>query len=380
MRCVSSRVHLWRWRDICKIMKLFLFLLIKIFALQSTIISTSSNVEVFLDHGERYHHAEVFYSVANMIKNMYPLYNITFVIYRNYGYQLELNKLYDKYAKSGPIQPFYYRFDEMPWYKPLAGFLKKKNSMSLICNSDKNQKKYWLRVVVTMPKLPGLAKCLAPYANSSKYLFLIHHPTPLSGQGGADGELITWDNAYVASNATTILPLTSRHFSPILMPVPPVPPNCHGPPIFISQGRIGVRTTEEIKWMLETPYNFTIKLMGHTLRRSTNDTRVKYIENSTFVAFHEEFLGAAFLLPLISPTDERTQSYFHGRGSSNLAFGIHFRLRLLSHIAVESAFHNELRSWNHYWYSDRKSFDIALRSALNDYSVWCHSTRSTAWA
>lgn len=187
------------------------------------VLSNSNNVEVFLDHGGHPYHAEVFYSVANLVLQLHPEKNITFVIQSHFGKTEGLFDLFQKYGNRGIINPFNYRFEEMNWYKPLAGRELKK----LICNSDNGQKKFWLRVVVTIANLHGVKSCLLPYANSSKYMFIIHHPTKHSGGGGFDGSIISWTNSYIASNATLISNLSPRHFSPSLLPVPPKHPNCY---------------------------------------------------------------------------------------------------------------------------------------------------------
>lgn len=341
------------------------------------VLVISENVEVFLDHGGHPYHAEVFYCVANLILQLHPSFNITFVINQEYSRQQGLDKLYDKYGRHGPINPFYYRFEEMPWYLPLAG----REYKRLLCNSDENHPKFWLRAVITIANLPGVYNCLYPYANLSNYLFIIHHPTKKSGGGGYDGHILSWTNAYVASNSIPVLQVTGRKFSPALLPLQPIPPNCNKPPIFICQGDPQRRNFAEIEWMLETDHSFLLKLMNRYLARRFNDTRVQHIENSSLLTFHESFLGSAFILPLISPMIEKTRSYFYGRSTSSIAFGVHFHLRFLSHIAVESVFHHELTSRTHYWHDGRKpNFLKVLRSALNDYSRWCNSTEDMAWA
>jgi hypothetical protein len=337
----------------------------------------SRNVEVFLDHGGHPYHAEVFYSVANLVKQLHASHNITFVIETDFAITEGLFELYSKYGKIGSINPFYFRFEKIPWYTPLAG----REHRTLLCNSDSLHSKYWLRVVVTVANLPGVSKCLAPYANSSSYLFIIHHPTSRSGGGGHDGSLLPWSNAYVASNASPIYKLTDRHFSPALLPLSPGRPNCSQPPIFIIQGDPERRNFMEAHWMLETRHNFTLRIMNRYLIRSFNDSRVQYIENSSLLHFHEAFLDAAFLLPLIAPSVGRTRSYFHGRSTSSVAFGAHFRLRFLSHAAVESTFHHEFKSWTHYWHNGSKvGFLKAFGAALRGFSEWCRTSQKQSWA
>lgn len=336
----------------------------------------SKNVEAFLDHGGHPYHAEVFYSVANLVRQLHPSQNITFVIHEDFARSEGLDELYRKYGPTGPINPFYFRFDKIPFYTPLAG----REQRRLLCNSDSLHPKYWLRVVVTVANLPGVSRCLAPYANSSSYLFIIHHPTYRSGGGGHDGLLLSWSNAYVASNALPIYKLTSRHFSPALLPLSPGRPNCSQPPIFIIQGDPERRNFLEVNWMLETPQRFILRIMNRYLVRTIIDHRVQYIENSSLSFFHETFLDAAFLLPLISPLVGRTRSYFYGRSTSSVAFGAHFRLRFLSHTAVKSTFHNELKSWNHYWHDgSRASFLKAFNLALEGFSKWCRNSQTQPW-
>jgi hypothetical protein len=340
-------------------------------------IAQSQNFEVFLDHGGHLYHAEVFYSVAQLVVQLHPSHNITFVINQEFAMSEGLDQLFLAYGARGAIQPFNYRFDKMPWYTPLAG----REYRRLVCHSDATHRKYWLRVIVTIANLPGVDQCLLPYANSSNYIFIIHHPTERSGGGGHDGSIRSWSNAYVASNATMITDLTHRHFSPALLPLQPSVPDCNQPPIFIVQGDPQRRNFIELNWMLATNYSFTIKLMNRYLVRSFKDQRLLYLENSTLLVFHETFLDAAFILPLIAPSYGKTRSYFHGRSTSSIAFGIHFRLRFLSHVALESTFHSEFRSWTHYWHDGRpSSFLQSLRSALNGFSKWCSSSRSQRWA
>ena len=337
----------------------------------------SQNVEVFLDHGGHSYHAEVFYSVANHVLELYPVNNITFVMEVGFAKEEGLVELFHKYGATGPINPFYYRFEEMFWYKPLAGREFKK----LICNKDNTKSKYWLRVIVTIANLNGVDKCLLSYANSSKYMFIIHHPTKRSGGGGFDGSIISWNNSYIASNATIISDLSPRHFSPSLMPLLPGRPNCHTPPVFIVQGDPERRNFVEIDWLLETNYSFTVRIMNRVLLRKFSDSRVEYLENISLLKFHELFLDAAFILPLISPSYGKTRSYFYGRSTSSIAFGTHFRLRFLSHIAVESTFHYEFKSFIHYWHDGRKSsFLKVLKVALAAFDHWCFQNDGSSWA
>jgi hypothetical protein len=337
----------------------------------------SRNVEVFLDHGGHQYHAEVFYSVAQLIGRLHPSNNITYVINQEFAAREGLDELFLKYGDMGSIHPFYYRFDKMPWYAPLAG----RESRRLICHSDATHRKYWLRAIVTIANLPGVDKCLLPYANSSSFLFIIHHPTERSGGGGHDGSILSWSNSYVASNATLVSDLTNRHFSPALLPLAPSRPHCKQPPIFIVQGDPARRNFMEVNWMLATNYSFTIKLMNRYLVHNINDQRIHYIENSSLLIFHETFLHAAFILPLISPSLGRTRSYFYGRSTSSVAFGVHFRLRFLTHVALESTFHTEFKSWTHYWHDgSQQSFLRSLKAALNGYSQWCTSSNNQRWA
>jgi hypothetical protein len=336
----------------------------------------SNNIEAFLDHGGHPYHAEVFYSVANLVQQLHPTQNITFVIHEDFARNEGLVELYHKYGQTGPINPFYFRFDQILSYTPLAG----REHQTLLCHPDFLSPKYWMRVVVTVANLPGVSECLAPYANSSSYLFIIHHPTSRSGGGGHDGSLLPWRNAYVASNAAPIYELTSRHFSPALLPLSPGRPNCSQPPIFIIQGDPERRNFMEVKWMLETEHPFTLRIMNRYLVRTFNDHRVQYIENSTLLYFHEAFLDAAFLLPLIAPSVGRTRSYFHGRSTSSVAFAAHFRLRFLAHAAVNATFHHELKSWTHYWHNGSKaSFLKAFRAGLEGFSKWCRYSQEQPW-
>jgi hypothetical protein len=98
--------------------------------------------------------------------------------------------------------------------------------------------KFDLHIVVTLPvtsKIPDLATtCLKGYENNSKIAFVVHHAEAVANTAA----IFYWTNVYVASKARSVVAKTPRFFSPAGLIIPPVPPNCNAPPVFVVQGSL----------------------------------------------------------------------------------------------------------------------------------------------
>ena len=298
--------------------------------------------------------------------NRFPGVKLEFVIHKNFALKVGLDRFWAKYTKVGKLENFVYSLADMPWYKPLAG--RQYGQKYLQCNNDETQPKFFLRVSVTVANLRNVRKCLLRYANRTGYMFIIHHPTRKAGGGGHDGTLLRWTNAYVASDSSLIPNLTPRHFSPALMPIPPGQPRCDKPPVFIVQGDIERRNLEEINWMLATTEQFSLRVMTRQRNTLWNDSRIEYHLNLPMTEFHEAFQTAAFILPLISSNSKKTFTYFHGRSTSTIPYGVHFQLSFVADIHVRDAFGAAFSGTHagpaikHYWHEgNANSFLTSFR-------------------
>lgn len=324
---------------------------------------------IFLDHGGRYYHAEVFYSVANLVINLYPESYCRFIVDQRFGERTGLKEFWDTYAKEGPIENFSYNFVEIENYRPLHDQYTNKRE---VCNPDNITTYFDLRVVVTTPRLNISIFCLTDYVENPKYLFILHHPEYL------ERDMVKYSNAYIASNSLIARQLSPRTFSPDLFPIQQKPPNCNLPPVFIAQGDISSRRyVTELFWLLNLDQgnlNITIRILTKADKPSflLNDPRVEYYQNLNMTLFHEKFIHSSFLLLLISPNYRTTKSYLSGHPSSNIAYGKTFNLQFIGHQDVYSAYRTELSITDGYWYDGtHDDFERIIGEALGNFTHNC---------
>jgi hypothetical protein len=323
---------------------------------------------VFLDNGGFNYHAEVFYSVANLVvtKILPKEPNITFVVDRNFAKVTDLISFWDKYWNSSELYSLGHKY-EFKWQKSILRKCEK---------ADNVTNEFALVVFVTQPISESFVKCLSNYQNNSKFLNIVHHPeshSPLA-------QIVHWNNTYVASDNEKILNLTPRHFSPSLMPLSVSTPNCQKNPIFIVQGGLESyrRNLEELKWYLDMSdkYKFTVRIMTRSPYPNITDTyhRIEHLQHQPMVKFHEGFLDGAVLLPLISPDFGPTRHYFQGHPTSNIAYASHFNLRVVGHRGILNSYKYELRNNIGYWHNGTKeSAIVAAIKSVYDFGEWCTS-------
>jgi hypothetical protein len=242
--------------------------------------------------------------------------------------------------------------------------------------------KFDLHIVVTLPPtfmVPDItATCLMGYENNSKIAFVVHH----AEEGSNTAAILHWTNVYVASKARSVVAKTPRFFSPVGLIIPPVPPNCNAPPVFVVQGSLqDRRDIGELAHILSLPeeYKFTVKILcKKELPLVLLTDRVQHLRHLAFTPYHEKILGAAFMLPLISPTHESTANYFHGHPTSSVAYGVHYKLRFLGHVAVRDEYSLEMQAdVPGYWHNGTESgIRRAVGLALRDFNKYCSANIS----
>ena len=84
-------------------------------------------------------------------------------------------------------------------------------------------------------------------------------------------------------------------------------------------------------------------------------------------------MGAAFLLPLISPTDKGTAHYFRGHPTSSIAFAKHYNLRIIGHSQLTAAYYDDLKCRAGHYYDNEsdESFLDAAKRAIGALKAWC---------
>lgn len=327
-------------------------------------VGAYSQSNVFLDHGGLKYHAEVFYSVANLVvtKILATQTNIKFTVDYSFANSTGLIPFWQKYWNSSVLGSSGHTYE----FRKMLSFLPK-------CKLTQNSS-FDLVVFVTQVRNFTTVDCLRKYENNSKFLMIVHHPErtdPLS-------QLVPWTNTYVASDNNYIMMVTPRHFSPSIMPLPHGIPNCNKNPIFIVQGELSPdrRVIEELSSYLQMSeeYKFIVRILTKTKNSNLTDphNRIEYHQSLPMVDYHENFLDASFLLPLISPDVDGTRHYFQGHPTSSIAYAAHFHLRVIGHKAIFHSYHHELRDNIGYQHNGTKqSAQFAAVKALNDFYKWC---------
>ena len=337
---------------------------------------------VFLDHGDVAYHGEVFYSVALLVVNKLRSRSsaddlrVVFLISESFGEKSGLRAFWSKYVSSHEL-PAVVRWVPMDDY--YQAIVKRQG-----CGRDSTvaaHLHYDLRVIVTSTSSnKKFMTCTLPYANNTRHIFVIHRPqSPLQRPAA-----LYWNNSYVASqsmaNIRCIPP--ERLFTPSVMPIAPTPPDCSKRPVAIVQGGIATRrVVTELIWLLKhTPtINITIRILSRQDLPSVlpaDDDRIDFRKQLTMTEFHEAFLGAAFIMPLIFPGVNATESYLQGHPTSSVAYGLHFRLRFIGHHIVHTAYAAEMKGRLNYWHKGTVTeFISCVTTALADLKKWCAHTQ-----
>jgi len=71
-----------------------------------------------------------------------------------------------------------------------------------------------LRVFHTIPLHFNSLPCLLPYANNTRFMFIVHHVDKAHSTSYWQRQLLSWTNVFVLSNQREIAELTPRHFCP----------------------------------------------------------------------------------------------------------------------------------------------------------------------
>eukprot|EP01035_Chromulina_nebulosa_P028360 gene28360-37422_t len=301
---------------------------------------------MFLDHDGYDYHGEVFYPAANLVSEFYrplqPAVSIVFLVTAAFANHSGIDELWHRYAvTSGNIPQFSYEIIDVPEYSPVSSWRDCSDESSM-----RLRMKYHLRVIVTLPKLYN---CMVPFANDSTHLMIIHHLDPPSSITHWHWKLVGWSNVYIASNLREVAKLTDRHFTPSLLPLPRGSPVHDSVPVFIVQGDLLRRDITELEWLLtERPaLNISVRILTRSalppVLSDMNDSRIDYRNNLNTTEFHEAFIGAHFMLPLIGIGHNVTSRYLHLHPTSSIAFGVHFRLHFVMHEAVFHAYEEDLQ-------------------------------------
>ena len=90
---------------------------------------------------------------------------------------------------------------------------------------------------------------------------------------------------------------------------------------------------------------------------------MNYVRQANVTAFHESFLGAAFILPLIPSAGEGDPlGYLHNHPTSSIAYAVHFGLRIVGHRDVQDAYSFVLQGYYHRFPPSPPEYLISSRS------------------
>jgi hypothetical protein len=93
-------------------------------------------------------------------------------------------------------------------------------------------------------------------------------------------------------------------------------------------------------------------------------------------SYHDQFLDAAFLLPLISPSKKTTAHYFKGHPTSSIAYASHFNISVVGHYQIGREYDLELAGVAGYYHNgDRHDFSEKVKRAIADFERACAAAR-----
>jgi hypothetical protein len=187
-----------------------------------------------------------------------------------------------------------------------------------------------------------------------------------------------WKNVYLATKSIYVRNNSVNMFTPSVMPIRPINPDCNHAPIAIVQGSLERRWLDEIVSILNSKEDIKIRLLTRSDRRRYSwsiDKRCDFQHSLNMTRYHEAFLGAAFILPLIAPKNThfaKSQSYYQGHPTSTIAYALNFGLRVIGHQDIHEAYQTDLNNSQGYWHNgSRESVINAVHNALIDFKEWC---------
>ena len=349
-------------------------------------LNLTRSFDVFLDHGGVDYHAEVFFDVASLVlqkqQEENPGRNITFIVSNTFAEKSGLKRFWQKYVTMESLAGAQVQWQPLDhFYQPILRYKRcfKDNATAHAIHYD-------LRVIVTsvVHADANFSKCCAIYANNSRYMFIIHRPH----EGDQRAAALSWNNSFVASQAEANRRAIEKErlFTPHRMPLSPSPPDCSQRPVAVVQGGMNRRELIELEWLLRhTPkWNVTIRVLTkrELSNKITKDGRIDFRRSLDMTEFHEAFLGASFILPLIMPGKGQSSEYLQGHPTSTIAYSLHFGLRVIAHEVVFDAYRYDLQGQIIYLHEGNEvSFSFAMRRALEGFQSWCSSdSPRTSWA
>ena len=353
-------------------------------------LGKKKELRIFLGHGGVVFHGEVFYSVANKVSELMPLHDITFYISDKFGQTSGIDKLWGKYAETGPIRNLKYEIAFLHEYADLDVACNRESITTSPYMLRRNEQGVWgniffdMHVQVTVQDHNHFG-CMPLYQDDPRYMIIMHHAegVALESNGHQHFLMSSFRNAFVASGSETIKNLTQRHFVSSLMPILPTNPICSAPPVFVVQGSLSRRNMTELKVLFDIapPLNFLVKVRSKSkmpFEWFTNDKkRGDFVAHADMTAFHEMFVGAAFILPLIPGAgDGDPRGYLHNHPTSSIAYAANFGLRVVGHKDVPAAYPEALGGrLGHYHDGTDESVSGAFSEAVASFVEYCNQVK-----
>ena len=344
--------------------------------------SLPHDVRIVLDAGGSPSHGEVFYSIANLVTELLPKHDITFYISALFSTAARgLEPFWDKYRDQGPIRDFKYKMVTLMDHPSLELVCNRTHGWSqpyVVDNATNEDLHFHMRVHVTIYNTRSVS-CVPVYTDDPHYIFIVHH----AEQERPHHLLSAMRNVYFATDSEGVKKITNNHFTPSLMPIAATPPDCTQPPLFIIQGGLNRRNLSEVESVLkDASLNVRVRVVSLSKPPAwmTKDKRVSVVKDTDMTVFHEQFVGAAFILPLIVGADDGSdpEGYLHDHPTSNIAYSAHFELRVVGHTALLDAYPSVLQGRRaHYFTShDQASVIQCYTEAVSAFEHYCESALS----
>jgi len=323
------------------------------------LVSVRHKMRVLVDNSGQPYHSEIVLSVMRLVQCLHPRREPHFFLDNNLArHDDDIYGGFDGFADQ--IDPlFASEGGQLPAWTSLSKSASMMDRIAYL-NALDNDKETSYDYLVLATAAQNMAMrdpagqldiaTVRKYASHPRVLIILHNPMLLDDYV----ELLRKPSVWVANNGRRVCELTSQHFSPIEQPTPKAAPLCSRPPVYVVQGALVRRSVKTLLTILKSDAlknrRFVIRHIGklppanHNISIGGIPASVWRKELGTshhfeFPAHGEEFTtvctakrvleSAAFMLPLVSPKE--TSGYFHGKATSSVAYGVHYRQRFVGH-------------------------------------------------
>jgi hypothetical protein len=140
-------------------------------------------------------------------------------------------------------------------------------------------------------------------------------------------------------------------------------------------------TELKVLYDINPPLNFLVKVRSKSKMSyewfSEDQQRGDFVAHASMISFHESFMGAAFILPLIPGADNGDpRGYLHNHPTSSIAYAANFGLRVVGHKNVPAAYPEALEGRiGHYHNGTNESVRAAFSEAVASFVEYCEQIK-----